>query len=527
MKNWKSAPLAILFVLFIFTPATVMITGDKAKVSFEEKRQLAELPALKPTLASLQAFPAKFDAYFNDHFGLRSTFVRMYSQILVTVFRTSPKWLVVIGKEGWLFFAGDNELVDFTGFQYREMETLQRWKQVLEDRKNWLAAQGIHYLFLIPPNKSMIYPEFLPERISSRQRVNTLERFQEVLASDPAFPGNIDLRPVLLAAKEKERIYHKSDTHWNAVGGYAAYSAIMTHLGKELPGLQPLPREEFEEKMGVLQGGDMSLLLNLRDLYHEPNPILVPPQSMTPGHWQKVKFETMKAIGQQRFRTGKLIVNGMEGRDLTAIFICDSFGSALSDLLAMHFKKIIRVNDARFEDVTDLIRKEKPDVVIDLNVARRMDIALGVSQELLGPMVDRQLLETKPTLDITDENLQSHLLASEDLRIDKTHKNGIALEATGGDPQLLLSAGNRLSSRVVNIKCVIDSPVQTTFAFYYKTPGDKAFSGKNLYTAQLERGENTIHFRIYTPIRLDALRIDPGSAVGQYVLRQFTLVETP
>jgi alginate O-acetyltransferase complex protein AlgJ len=525
MKNWQAAFLPILFVVFITIPAVVMISGNQEGISYEENRRLAEPPKLQPSLHSIQTFPAQFEAYFNDHFGLRSSLVKLYSNILVNFFRQSPKWLVVIGKKGWLFFAGDNELAAFMGYHPNPPETYHRWKQVLEDRQNWLAAQGIQYLFVVPPNKSMVYQEFLPDRIQEKEQTSTLEKFNTILASAPEFKGTVDLRAVLLAAKEKELVYHKSDTHWNLAGGYAAYSAIITHLGKKFDGLQPVPRDMLVERADTLNGGDLAAVLNLRDQYVEPNPTITLPPSLALPEWRKAAFETMPDTDNQQFRTGKLLINGTEGKELSAIFICDSFGSAMMDFLALHFKKITWITDARFEDVTHMIRQEKPDVVIDLIVARRMQVALAESREVSGPMIEKQIGELRATLDVTAANLDAHLQRSEDLLLERETREGIAFQATGGDPQLHFFAANRISGDVVTIKCVLESPAQSGFALYYQKPGEKEYSGRSLYTAPLQKGENTLLFRIYTPIRLDTIRVDPGVIPGRYVLKQFTLVE--
>ncbi len=525
MKNWHKAFLPLFFMVFIAIPAVVMFSGDQKSISNEENRKLAKPPKFEPTFHSLQTFPAQFEAYFNDHFGLRSSLVKLYSNILVNIFNKSPKSLVAIGKKGWLFFAGDNELAAFMGYHPIPPETCHRWKQILEDRQNWLAAQGIHYLFVVPPDKSMVYPEYLPDRIQAKQQVSNLEIFNTILASDPEFQGTVDLRVVLLAAKEKEIVYHKSDTHWNLAGAYAAYSAIIAHLGKKFDGMQPVPRDILLQRPDTLNGGDLAAVLNLRDQYVEPFLTISLPASLALPQWRKAAFETMRDVGKQRFRTGKLLINGTEGKELSAIFICDSFGSALLDFLALHFKKITRVTDARFEDITHMIRQEKPDVVIDLNVARRMQVALADSREVSEPMIEKQLGSLTPTLDVTVANLDTHLQRSEDLQMDREFQEGLAFQVTGNDPQLHFSAANRISGGIVTIKCVIDSPAQTGFALYYQRPGEKEYSGRSLYTAPLRKGENTLFFRIYTPIRLDTIRVDPGAIPGKYVLKQFTLVE--
>ena len=269
-------------------------------------------------------------------------------------------------------------------------------------------------------------------------------------------------------------------------------------------------------------------MINLREQYAAANLAIGIPPNMALNPWQPMtEASTMKGANNQKLRKASVKIGGRDSQQLTAIFICDSFGGALRDYLALHFKKIIRVQGARFEDVTGLIEKEHPDVVIDLVVERRMPVALVERREVATERLARQIAESTPILDLTAANLTDHLLESDDLRIDTEQHQGIALEATGGDPQLHLAATNRFSDYGVRVKCVIDSPADTGFAFFYKTAKNKDFTGNNVYIAPLEAGKNTLLFQIDTPIRLDSMRLDPGVAQGRYLLRQFTLVESP
>lgn len=383
MKNWKEALLTILFVLFIITPAVVMVVSDKENVSKQEKRRLAELGKLKLTFASMKIFPAKFEAYFNDHFGLRTTFVKMYSKIIVNVFRTSPQKLVTVGKKNWLFYADDDEIVKFTGYHHSSDATIDAWKQILADRQTMLAAQGIHYLFMVGPNKSTVYPEFLPERIRAKRVTSALEKLNQKLASPPQFTGFIDLQDVLLSAKNNDLLFYESDTHWNHSGAYAAYTAITTHLSKKFDGFQPIPREQLTQEVEILPGGDMAAMINLREQYTAPNLAIGIPPALAISEWKPwLEIGTIKGANR-KLRHASLWFSGSENKTLTAVFVSDSFGYILCDYLALHFKKIILVisTNARFEDAMPVIQKEHPDVVLDLIVERRMPMGLKTKSE--------------------------------------------------------------------------------------------------------------------------------------------------
>ena len=74
-----------------------------------------------------------------------------------------------------------------------------------------------------------------------------------------------------MAAKEGERVYHRTDTHWNALGAYVGYRNIANAVG-----IEPRPRSEFEEREVVTPGLDLAGMLALGRWMHEDNLMLIP-----------------------------------------------------------------------------------------------------------------------------------------------------------------------------------------------------------------------------------------------------------
>jgi len=55
----------------------------------------------------------------------------------------------------------------------------------------------------------------------------------------------LDLRPVLRKAGEREPVFYKIDTHWNLMGGFIAYEAVLSKLSGQIPGLVPVAPTNF------------------------------------------------------------------------------------------------------------------------------------------------------------------------------------------------------------------------------------------------------------------------------------------
>jgi hypothetical protein len=78
------------------------------------------------------------------------------------------------------------------------------------------------------------------------------------------------------AAKRRVRIYDATGTHWNDVGAYAAYAAIMGRVGAWFPVEKPLPESAFEFAWKMWPGGDLAALLGLERQMPEVVPFAKP-----------------------------------------------------------------------------------------------------------------------------------------------------------------------------------------------------------------------------------------------------------
>jgi hypothetical protein len=96
--------------------------------------------------------------------------------------------------------------------------------------------------------------------------------------------------------------------------------------------------------------------------------------------------------------------------------------------------------------------------------------------------------------------------------------NGLTIKATGIDPGLLLPECELSGYPIV--KMVLVSPVATTVQIFYKTRDALDYDEAHSSSAPLQAGENTIYLEV--PIRdaSGALRLDPGTAPGDYVLKE-------
>lgn len=355
-----SGCIALLFLLFISLPLADQVFKFVRPYELVEKRKLAE----KPTFDSWQPFLfiKRYEDYYNDHFSFRTRLVYLNNLLTYKIFHTSASAKVIIGKQGWLFLGKFNEYFDEIDY-YRNLkpftvEELRYWQILLEERSDWLKRRGIHYLFTIAPNKSTIYPEFMPDSI---RKIHLQSRQDQLIKHLKKFSTLkiLDLRPALLAAKKEKRIYNKTDTHWNDLGGYIAYCEIIKHLEQYYNFIRSRPLNNFQIKQAEFRNGDLALMLSLPNVFWENQwqiEAKIPLRARVAPASNPDLRNNLRAITVHTCVTGPLPA---------ALMVHDSFAHQMKQFLSEDFSKIVYVMDWSLNFFDKIIVKEEIKIVVD------------------------------------------------------------------------------------------------------------------------------------------------------------------
>jgi len=130
--------------------------------------RLAPRPELAWTRRAVRGFARAFEAWYQDRFGGREALVHAYNYGRFFWFHASPTPRVLRGREGWLFVGFDEELATFqraTGFTAAERAA---WRRRLGLLKAWSERVGAPLVFVVAPNKSTVYPGFMPAHCCPR-----------------------------------------------------------------------------------------------------------------------------------------------------------------------------------------------------------------------------------------------------------------------------------------------------------------------------------------------------------------------
>ena len=306
-------------------------------------------------------------------FNIQHFWIQSYSIAKVFWLGESSSSNVILGNKGWFFLskAGDqNELNYYRSINPFTQKELDRWKLVLEKRKNWLASQGIRYILVIAPNKTTIYPEFLP---SSLNRVTKESRLDRLIAymKQNSNVEILDLRASLISAKEKELIYHPKDTHWNDLGAFIGYQQIVKSISISHPNLKPLSRSDFKVEISN-ESSDLINMMGLNSTTTDRRLSLV-------KKTENLAFEVESGIFYQPelpIEKRPFATELKNSNTPNILMFHDSFTSSLRPFLSETFSRIVYV----WEDKLDnkIVKKERPNIVIQEIVERKLMTDPGI-----------------------------------------------------------------------------------------------------------------------------------------------------
>ena len=309
-KQKKNKALCLALLILLLTPLLGMIVfGASDAVSNERlaaKPKLIRAGKLNPDVFSETA------DYFAGRFFGRPALITANSAVEAAVFADSASQDVVLGKDGWLFYA--DTLDDFQGTDPMTARELFCAARNLSLMQETFAQEGTRFLFVCAPNKNTIYPDYMPRQYRRSGADPDLDRLEEALASQGVL--YCDLRDALTA--RGALTYYKTDSHWNGYGSYLAAREILSALGK---------------KTGISDEA-LSAKPHLGDLHQ----MLYPASKKTEDAPALSRARTFSYVGSVRGADDQFFETVSEAEGTVFVFR-DSFGNALHEDLAEQFRQ--------------------------------------------------------------------------------------------------------------------------------------------------------------------------------------------
>lgn len=457
-----------------------------------ENRLPASLPDWPQSPRAVQAFPSAFEAWHADTFGGRDFLVREHNSQSLLALGAAPNDRLCVGREGWLFFTGDDSVRAWRGVLQLSAAHIADWSAQIEARAAYFATQGIEYRLVIAPNKESIYREYLPEH-EAQLGPTPLDQLLAGL-SPQARAAVLDLRPALLEEKAQDRaelgdyVYNPLGTHWTERGAWRAAQAIDARV----PGPESWSLErELEDP-----GDSWAINLGLT-------------QSLCQAVWRCVlrdpRATRTSAIDRHLYLTREAHYVQPTSALPRTLLVSDSFGPHVHSFLAeacseLHFRW-------RLSFPMEALLEAPPMRVVELYSERRVLTPLSPLQLGLIQLGEEEWSSLAP---LSAPSARAHPLAA--------FAAGV-LSSTPGRDKLYLDLPKVESSGRVALRIVCDAPSATLGFLWYRFAQQADYSQKQRYPLPLQAGRNVLCFELDHPELAPTLLWMMGQAPGDYALR--------
>lgn len=248
MSKRYSIFLCVLFCAFIGVFAVAHLALPDREFSENENRYLEQMPQLEAADFELSLplknsgdfftgqFMSDFETYITDQFPLRDAFMTIKAACELAVGKTVNNDV----------YFGENDTL-FAGVADPGDEVIDKNLSYVDILAGKL---DIPVYFSLVPNKLNIMGDLLSNPFASapfaadRKLALSVNYLGEDLWLKSAALSNanwIDMMP-LFQAHGEEGLFYRTDHHWNSLGAYYGYAALMEGMG-----ITPVPLDEYEK----------------------------------------------------------------------------------------------------------------------------------------------------------------------------------------------------------------------------------------------------------------------------------------
>lgn len=206
---------AILFLVLVIGLTALSIISPDRDYSTEEKRSLAQFPALSFSTIADGSFMSGLEDWAADQFPFRSQLMQAKTRIslFLGAIRSQD---VYRGKDGYL-------MESFT------MPAEEKINDLTDTLANFAARYpDIPKYFCLAPTAISVLEDKLPAAALTDDQDSYIDRMGETFAQWGTF---VDVRELFEAQKKNLQLYYRTDHHWTTDGAAVAFSQLYQAMG--------------------------------------------------------------------------------------------------------------------------------------------------------------------------------------------------------------------------------------------------------------------------------------------------------
>lgn len=203
------------FIIFLGALFMMNLFGNDVLFSEQENRVLTQKPSFTWNRFTSGKYTSEVEQYISDQFPLKNSWVGLKGKIERTIGKKENNG-VLFGDDGYLF----------ERFNVTNNRLLKNIKII----DSFVKQASIDNTYvLLAPTSIAVYPEKMPQFVSSASQGDMLTAVDQALSSNIKM---INPYQRLITHKDED-IYFKTDHHWTMRGAYFAYQEAAEQMGFE------------------------------------------------------------------------------------------------------------------------------------------------------------------------------------------------------------------------------------------------------------------------------------------------------
>ncbi len=336
---------ALLFPMILYP-----LIKDKLDHDNHENRELMTVEGLAGSDWTT-FFPA-LETFIDDNMLYKNESIKAIKWVDENIFHDLFDRSVVVGKEDWLFYKGNDCIQDYRGGYPLSEEELQGYAAAAKGLDDALRSLDIDLCIMITPNKEAVYGDrYLPDKIKKRSSKSRADQIVAYLRE------NTDIKVVypkeaLQDASTDHQVWKRYDTHWNDIGAFVAVQELLAGLD-----VTPFPLTGIKVEKDGLCSGDLAGMLGMTARYSDDVVYRIK------GYDTGLSYESTDHVVQPNLSYSAYASDAEN--DQTLLCIGDSFLGSMEQYLTLKFSKTMFVHRDNYTSLEkDLILEEAPDVVV-------------------------------------------------------------------------------------------------------------------------------------------------------------------
>lgn len=219
MKKIKYFWLTVPFIVFIFGIGILnLLSMDKAE-SLNENRSLQQAPGIENIIN--RDYPKIYETYYTDQFINRDSLLKLYTKLQIKMNKSTVRGYYIIDNK-WIM---PNKVVK------QKDEQIKHIADKVNEFSKKIKKDSREIYYISTPCKSQALDGLYPKFAGKGFALENVSKFGQNLDGNYINFINIDKYfHNEFSEKEKEKMYFKTDHHWNGIGAFEGFKYIIKNM---------------------------------------------------------------------------------------------------------------------------------------------------------------------------------------------------------------------------------------------------------------------------------------------------------